>query len=115
MLLRNGAFVAMCNKKNENLKSLIGQSSVIISAIGDPSIIQSEWIKDDTVLIDVSVNVMKPSHKIIGDLDYESLKNRTRIAKNINSLTTAYVIHNLVCSWAGPIKRKEMKYLLNFK
>lgn len=50
------------------------QADIIVIALGKPNSLQSEHIKDGTILIDVGTN--KVNGKIVGDIDALSLKNR---------------------------------------
>ena len=48
------------------------QADILISAAGVRHLINGDWIKQDSIVLDVGINQALPTdrHKIIGDVDF---------------------------------------------
>jgi len=71
-------------------------ADIIISAIGRPHFIKADMIKADAVLIDVGIT--KIGNKILGDVDYESVKEKASyispVPGGIGPITIACLFKN---------------------
>ena len=99
-LLKRDATVTICHSKTENLDRELQVADVIIMAIGKPNFLKEDMIKKDSILIDVGINVV--DNKIVGDIDFESVKNKakaiTPVPGGIGIVTNALLINNIVNS-----------------
>jgi methylenetetrahydrofolate dehydrogenase (NADP+)/methenyltetrahydrofolate cyclohydrolase len=73
MLLNSDATVITCHSKTQNLAALIGQAEILVGAVGRPHFIQSDWIKDDAVVVDAGYH---PGG--IGDVCLDGIKHRVK-------------------------------------
>ena len=73
MLLNADATVITCHSKTQNLAALIGQAEILVGAVGRPHFIQSDWIKDDAVVVDAGYH---PGG--IGDVCLGGIKHRVK-------------------------------------
>jgi methylenetetrahydrofolate dehydrogenase (NADP+)/methenyltetrahydrofolate cyclohydrolase len=48
---------------------------LLISAIGKPGIVNSDWIRPGAIIVDVGINRL-PNGKIVGDIDFASAAGR---------------------------------------
>ena len=71
MLLNGNATVTICHSKTEDLPSVVAQADIVVGAVGIPKFIKSEWIKDNSIVVDAGYHPEK-----CGDIDLESLKDR---------------------------------------
>ena len=71
MLLNANATVTICHSKTEDLPSVVAQADIVVGAVGLPKFIKSEWIKDNSIVVDAGYHPEK-----CGDIDLESLKDR---------------------------------------
>ena len=71
MLLNANATVTICHSKTEDLPSVIAQADIVVGAVGIPKFIKSDWIKDNSIVVDAGYHPEK-----CGDIDLESLKDR---------------------------------------
>ena len=71
MLLNANATVTICHSKTEDLPSVVAQADIVVGAVGIPKFIKSEWIKDNSIVVDAGYHPEK-----CGDIDLESLKDR---------------------------------------
>jgi methylenetetrahydrofolate dehydrogenase (NADP+)/methenyltetrahydrofolate cyclohydrolase len=70
-LLLEKCTVVVAHRFTKNLEALVSQADILISAIGKPGVLQSEWIKSGAIVIDVGINEDE-NGRLIGDLDYEA-------------------------------------------
>ena len=71
MLLNANATVTICHSKTEDLPSVVAQADIVVGAVGIPKFIKSEWIKDNSIVVDAGYHPEK-----CGDIDLEPLKDR---------------------------------------
>lgn len=70
MLTNMDATVTICHSKTKDLKEVCKNADILIVAIGKPKTINSEYIKDGAVVIDVGIN--RENGKVVGDVDIET-------------------------------------------
>lgn len=84
------------------LISHINQAEVLISAVGKPSLIKANWIKDGAIVIDVGIS--KISDKITGDVEFSEASKRasfiTPVPGGVGPLTTAMLFKNVVRAYS---------------
>jgi methylenetetrahydrofolate dehydrogenase (NADP+)/methenyltetrahydrofolate cyclohydrolase len=100
LMLERDATVTICHSKSVNLNRLLLQADIIITAVGDRSkfILKSEMVKDKAVVIDVGTN--RQSGKLVGDVDFESVKEKaswiTPVPGGVGPMTIAMLLSNTV-------------------
>ena len=79
MMMQQGlATVTICHKHTENLENHTKQADILVVAVGEPSLITSEMVKEGAVVIDVGTTRMedktkKSGFRFAGDVDYDSV------------------------------------------
>jgi len=80
------------------LKEEPEQADLIVSALGKPHFIKKEMIKEKAVLIDIGIT--KVGEKVLGDIDYEDVKNKasyiTPVPGGIGPMTIAFLFKNVL-------------------
>ena len=100
LMLARDATVTICHSKSVNLNRLLWQSDIIVTAVGDRNkfMLRSEMIKDKAVVIDVGTN--RQSGKLVGDVDFESVKEKaswiTPVPGGVGPMTIAMLLSNTV-------------------
>jgi methylenetetrahydrofolate dehydrogenase (NADP+)/methenyltetrahydrofolate cyclohydrolase len=74
-LLYTGSTVTVSHRFTHDLADHVRGAELLISAIGKPGIIDSEWISPGTIVVDVGINRL-PDGKLVGDIDFESAAQR---------------------------------------
>jgi len=74
-LLLTGSTVTVSHRFTRNLEEHVRSAELLISAIGKPGIVNSEWIRPGAIVVDVGINRL-PSGKIVGDIDFDSAAQR---------------------------------------
>ena len=95
--------VTLAHSKTNNLKSLTLESDIIIVALGVPHFLTDDMIKKSTVIIDVGIHrvsssITKSGYKLIGDVDFEKVKDKssyiTPVPGGVGPMTIAMLLRN---------------------
>lgn len=74
MFMNMDSTVSVCHHKTENIKYYTSNADILIVACGVPKLVKSDWIKQDSTIIDVGINIV--DGKVIGDVDFEDVKEK---------------------------------------
>ena len=100
-LLRENATVTVTHSKTKNLKEITKQADILIVAIGKPKFVDSSYVKDGAVVIDVGIH-RNEDNKLCGDVDFESVKTIasaiTPVPGGVGPMTIAMLMKNCVDS-----------------
>lgn len=100
LLLREDASVTIVHSKTKNIQDITKKADILIAAIGKPKFITKEWIKENSVIIDVGINQITESgkNKLVGDVDFEGVKPYVRaitpVPGGIGPVTVAMLMKN---------------------
>ncbi|MDR1511654.1 MAG: bifunctional methylenetetrahydrofolate dehydrogenase/methenyltetrahydrofolate cyclohydrolase FolD [Endomicrobium sp.] len=96
LLLSKNATVIMAHSKTKNLREICKSADIVVTAIGKPSFINREFIKNGVTLIDVGIN--RVSDKICGDVDFNSVKDMdvkmTPVPGGVGPMTITILLEN---------------------
>lgn len=97
LLTNRDATVTLAHSKTQNLKEISSNKDIIISATGHPKLIKADMIKNDAVIVDVGI-VKQDNGKLIGDVDFENVKNKasyiTPVPGGVGPMTIACLMEN---------------------
>lgn len=105
---RCNATVTVVHSYTHNLKDICRSADILIGAIGKPLFITEDMVKDGAVVIDVGINRVddpnsKRGYRIVGDVDFETIKDRcshiTPVPGGVGPMTIAMLLHNTVLSY----------------
>jgi methylenetetrahydrofolate dehydrogenase (NADP+)/methenyltetrahydrofolate cyclohydrolase len=97
------ATVTICHTGTKNLSYFTKQADILVVAIGSPSAITADMIKEGAVVIDVGINKVpdataKSGYRLVGDTDFEMIKERakaiTPVPGGVGPLTVAMLLCN---------------------
>ena len=71
MLLNEHATVTVCHSKTQNLEEQILRADILVGAVGIPRFIKSDWIKENSVVIDAGYHSEK-----CGDIDLDQIETK---------------------------------------
>ena len=101
LLLKEFATTTVCHigtGQRGTLPDHVKRAEILIVAVGKASLIKGEWIKDGAIVIDVGVN--KIGDKIVGDVEFETAKEKasfiTPVPGGVGPLTVTMLMRNLV-------------------
>ena len=101
MLSNMNATVTICHSKTKNLQELTKSSELIITAVGSPKFLNSDFFKNDQsqVIIDVGISRL-PSGQICGDVDFDQVKGMvkaiTPVPGGVGPMTILSLAKNLL-------------------
>jgi methylenetetrahydrofolate dehydrogenase (NADP+) / methenyltetrahydrofolate cyclohydrolase len=100
LMLQRDATVTICHSKSANLDPLLVEADIAVTAVGDRNkfVLSSDMIKEEAVVIDVGTN--RQSGKLIGDVDFDSVKEKaswiTPVPGGVGPMTIAMLLSNTV-------------------
>ncbi len=100
LLLRRDATVTVCNSKSPNIKEISKQAEILVSATGVPLLVDSSFLSDEVVLIDVGSNSHPDTGKLVGDVNWEDVLGIpsyiTPVPGGVGPMTVACLMENVV-------------------
>ncbi|HLR71480.1 MAG TPA: bifunctional methylenetetrahydrofolate dehydrogenase/methenyltetrahydrofolate cyclohydrolase FolD [Pseudogracilibacillus sp.] len=104
LLLNENATVTYCHSRTKNLKKITKQADILIVAIGKEHVIDSTFIKDGAVVIDVGVNRTNEG-TLTGDVDFEDAQKKasyiTPVPKGVGPMTITMLLFNTIKAAKG--------------
>jgi methylenetetrahydrofolate dehydrogenase (NADP+)/methenyltetrahydrofolate cyclohydrolase len=98
-LLIAGCTTTSCHKftPRETLRRHVGQSDIVIVAVGRPGVVPGEWIKPGAVVIDVGINRLADG-SLCGDVGFDAARERaswiTPVPGGVGPMTVATLMQN---------------------
>ncbi len=102
------ATVTVAHSKSTYLKELTRTADILVAAMGRPKAVEADWVKEGAVVVDVGINrvealASKSGYKVIGDVDFENVKNKcmaiTPVPGGIGPMTIAMLLKNTLKSY----------------
>lgn len=99
MLQNENATVTICHSRTQNLKERCKEADILVSSIGRAEYINSEYVKENSVVIDIGTN-RNPEGELVGDVDFNSVKDLveyiTPVPGGIGPMTIVCLFDNLI-------------------
>lgn len=114
LLLTNmGATVSIVNKLTKDLALYTKEADIICSATGVYNIINNKQVKPGVTIIDVAINYQGKNKKVVGDIDFETMKDTaaaiTPVPGGVGPMTIAMLLENLMICYQLNIKNNIKK------
>ncbi len=101
LMLRENATVTVCHSHTKDLKDVCKRADILIVAIGKPMMIDSSYVKEGAVVIDVGIH-RKDDGKLCGDVDFDDVAPHTSkitpVPGGVGPMTIAMLMNNCVVS-----------------
>jgi len=97
------ATVTVVHSRSKNIKEILLTADIIIAAIGSPSFIKADMVKDGAVVIDIGTtrvpdNTRKSGFRLCGDVDFENVAPKcsfiTPVPGGVGPMTIASLMLN---------------------
>jgi len=109
LLIEESCTVTVVHSKTKEIEKVCSQADIIVAAIGRAEMIDSKWLKDGAIVIDVGINRIaitkedgSEGSKIVGDVDFESASTKaskiTPVPGGVGPMTIACLLRNTVTS-----------------
>ena len=109
LLIEESFTVTVVHTKTKEIEKVCSHANITVAAIGRAEMIDSKWLKDGAVVIDVGINRIditkedgSKGTKIVGDVDFESASKKaskiTPVPGGVGPMTIACLLRNTVTS-----------------
>ena len=107
MLLNLNGTVTMTHSKTVNLNKLCKEADILIAAAGKPNLVDSSFVKEGAVIIDVGIHRLTSSEKsktrLCGDVLLEDVIPKvfayTPVPGGVGPMTVTMLLVNTIFSW----------------
>lgn len=108
LLQKLNSTVTTCHSFTKNTKFYCKNSDIIVSAVGKPLFIKNDYIKQNSIVIDVGINFVSSEENedkklTVGDVDFneviETAKYITTVPNGVGQLTVVMLLNNLLKAW----------------
>ncbi|MES2907142.1 MAG: bifunctional methylenetetrahydrofolate dehydrogenase/methenyltetrahydrofolate cyclohydrolase FolD [Pseudomonadota bacterium] len=123
LLLQQNATVTVAHSKTRDLADLCRSADILVAALGRANFVQGDWIKQGASVIDVGINRLPSTGehgskgKLVGDVDFESAKNRagaiTPVPGGVGPMTVACLLANTLTAACRRAKLAAPQFSLN--
>lgn len=100
-LLLLGATTTICHRFTHDLEQQVARAEILVVAVGKPGIVKGEWVRPDSIVIDVGMNRLE-SGKLVGDVEFEGAMQRaafiTPVPGGVGPMTVAMLMKNTLDS-----------------
>ena len=98
LLLSRNATVTVCHTKTRGLSEICRKADLVVACAGKARMIDSSFVRPETVLIDVGINA--DGDGICGDADYEKISGTvsaiTPVPGGVGSVTSSVLLKHVV-------------------
>ncbi len=98
LLLKENCTVTITHSKTKDLKRECLKGDIIVAAVGIPELVRGDWVKKDTIVIDVGIN--KTEKGLVGDVNFEEVskvaKALTPVPGGVGPMTIACLLKNTI-------------------
>ncbi len=99
-LLNANGTVTICHSRTKDLRDITKEADILVVAIGKPKFITEDMVKEGATVIDVGINRIPDSKKIVGDVDFDNVKDKcsyiTPVPGGVGPMTIISLIDNLI-------------------
>ena len=98
LLLKENCTVTITHSRTKDLKAECLEADIIVAAVGIPELVKGDWVKKDTIVIDVGIN--KTDKGIVGDVAFNEVsknaKALTPVPGGVGPMTIACLLKNTI-------------------
>ena len=99
-LLNSNGTVTICHSRTKDLGEITKEADILVVAIGKPRYITADMVKEGATVIDVGINRLQDEKKIVGDVDFDNVKDKceyiTPVPGGVGPMTIISLIDNLL-------------------
>lgn len=96
-LLNARCTVTICHSRTQDLPGKVAAADIVVAGVGQPELIQGDWIKPGAIVIDVGMNRLSDG-RLVGDVDFAGAAERaswiTPVPGGVGPMTIATLIQN---------------------
>jgi methylenetetrahydrofolate dehydrogenase (NADP+)/methenyltetrahydrofolate cyclohydrolase len=109
LLLKESCTVTIAHSKTKNLPEVCKNADIVVAAVGQPEMVEGNWIKKGAIVIDVGINRIETTTNgerktvLVGDVNFkEAEKNASAITPvpgGVGPMTIACLLRNTTISF----------------
>jgi methylenetetrahydrofolate dehydrogenase (NADP+) / methenyltetrahydrofolate cyclohydrolase len=103
LLLKENCTVTIVHSKTKDLKIECLKADILVAAVGVANLVKADWVKENSIVIDVGIN--KVGDKIVGDVEFDTVKERARaitpVPGGVGPMTIACLLKNTLECFKG--------------
>jgi len=106
LLLKESCTVTTVHSKTVNIKSICKNADILIAAIGKPEFVNSDWVKEGAIIIDVGINRIKindEKSKLVGDVLFSDVEHKVSaispVPGGVGPMTIACLLRNTAAAF----------------
>ena len=103
LLLKENCTVTIVHSKTKDLKTECLKADILVVAVGIANLVKGDWVKKNSIVIDVGIN--KVGDKIVGDVEFETVKEKVRaitpVPGGVGPMTIACLLKNTLECFKG--------------
>jgi methylenetetrahydrofolate dehydrogenase (NADP+)/methenyltetrahydrofolate cyclohydrolase len=99
LLLQRNATVTICHSRTQDLARETLEADILVAAVGSTHLVKPEMVKEGATVVDVGMNRVPDSKKLLGDVDPEAAGRAayiTPVPGGVGPMTIAMVLQNTV-------------------
>ena len=104
--LNAGATVQVCHKETKDIKQKTKSADIIVAAAGVANLVNSEWVKEGAVIIDVGINRLEDG-SMTGDVDFDDVKDTVSaispVPGGVGPMTIAVLLENTLTAYQAKL------------
>lgn len=98
LMLNQECTVTITHIHTQNIKELTRKADILVAACGVAKLVKKDWLKPNTILIDVGIN--RDNGKLCGDIDFDDVFAEataiTPVPGGVGPMTIAMLLQNTV-------------------
>ena len=104
--LNAGATVQVCHKETKDIKQKTKSADIIVAAAGVANLVNSEWVKEGAVIIDVGINRLEDG-SMTGDVYFDDVKDVVSaispVPGGVGPMTIADLLENTLTAYQAKL------------
>lgn len=97
LLLERNATVSIVHSRTADIKNYTRVADIVVAAVGVPSLVKEDFVKDGAIVIDVGINRTEEG-KLVGDVDFSAMAEKcfaiTPVPGGVGPMTVAMLMAN---------------------
>lgn len=102
MLTRRDATVSICHALTRDLAQFTRLADLLVVAAGVPGLVTAEMVHDGAVVVDVGINRVADTNRVVGDVDFEQVRHKasyiTPVPGGVGPMTITMLLKHTVLS-----------------
>ena len=100
LLLREHATVTVCHTRTQDLKALVREADIVVTATGHIDTVTAEYLRPGQIVIDIGLTYDEQRGRLCGDVDHEAAEQIVRcisaVPGGIGAVTSTILVSHVV-------------------